>query len=107
MRGETAVRIVLPKAVRARPVARRKEDPTSEGVLDAASRTCFERLRAYRADVARQRRVPAYVVALDRTLVELAQKRPRTLDELAGIHGMGPVRIEQFGLGFLSVVLGE
>ena len=56
-----------------------------------------------RVRLARQRRVPPYVVALDRTLVELATKRPRTLSALASIHGMGPVRIEQFGAGFLAV----
>jgi ATP-dependent DNA helicase RecQ len=48
--------------------------------------------------------VPAYVVALDRTLVEMAQVRPKTTDQLLMLHGMGPARAEQYGEGFLRVL---
>ena len=108
MRGEAPARLVLPtdkRKGRATPKAPKgTADAQAAAHLDGASRACFDRLRAYRADVARQRRVPPYVVALDRTLVEMATKRPGTLEELGSIHGMGPVRIEQFGAGFLAVV---
>ena len=64
----------------------------------------FVRLRDHRAEVARKRQLPAYVVAHDRTLVELVRKCPRTLGELVGIHGFGPSRIDQYGAGFLAVI---
>jgi ATP-dependent DNA helicase RecQ len=73
-------------------------------VLDASVQPIFERLRAHRAEVAKQRGVPAYVVALDRTLVEMAQVRPKTTDQLLMLHGMGPARAEQYGDGFLRVL---
>jgi ATP-dependent DNA helicase RecQ len=73
---------------------------------DSPLRPLFERLREHRADVARARRVPPYVVALDRTLTELASLRPRTREELLGVFGMGPSRVEQYGEGFLRVLQG-
>ena len=48
----------------------------------------------------------AYVVAFDRTLVEMAMVRPRTTHELLAIHGMGPSRAERYGEGFLRVLAG-
>jgi ATP-dependent DNA helicase RecQ len=82
----------------------RKRDATLE--LDAESRPLFERLRAHRAELARARHVPAYVIALDRTLVDLAIRRPGSLDALVAIYGFGPNRIEQYGQGFLDVLRG-
>jgi ATP-dependent DNA helicase RecQ len=73
-------------------------------VLDSVAQPLFDKLRAHRAEVARSRGVPAYVVALDRTLVEMAQVRPQTTDQLLMLHGMGPARAEQYGEGFLRVV---
>lgn len=117
MRGVTPARIVLPpahaprrrardtsdRAARAeRPESSRKRDAAAE--LDDPSRSIFERLRAHRAELARSRRVPAYVVALDRTLVELATLRPRSLDALGAIYGFGPSRIEQYGQSFLDAL---
>jgi ATP-dependent DNA helicase RecQ len=110
MRGETPARIVLPKDPRkARLTPRSKDEPraSSGAPLDVTSRACFDRLRAHRADIARQRHVPPYVVALDRTLIELATRRPHSLAELSGVYGMGPVRIEQYGAGFLATVQGD
>jgi ATP-dependent DNA helicase RecQ len=118
MRGSAPVRIVLPpvtpaparraryagdRAVRAdRQEPARKRDVATD--LDDANRAVFERLRAHRADLARVRRVPAYVVALDRTLVELATRRPTSLDALGAIYGFGPSRIEQYGQSFLDAL---
>ncbi len=108
MRGTGPVRIVLPR-VRARRQAARA--PSREPKRGAASlgddaRPLFERLREHRAEVARKRQIPPYVVAHDRTLVELATLRPCSREELARVYGMGPMRIEQYGEGFLAV-LGE
>jgi ATP-dependent DNA helicase RecQ len=69
--------------------------------LDDRGRAVFERLRAHRAQVARARGVPAYVVAHDRTLVEMATRLPSSPAELLQVPGMGPARVEQYGDGFL------
>lgn len=64
----------------------------------------FERLRSHRAEVARRRGFPAYVVAFDRSLQEMAARRPQSAAELAGIAGFGPARVEAYGEGFLALL---
>ena len=48
--------------------------------------------------------MPAYVVLHDATLRELASLRPQTLDELAGVKGFGPVKVERYGDDLLAVL---
>jgi ATP-dependent DNA helicase RecQ len=112
MRATGPVRFALPregttrggKRPPAAPVAR-QVSPAIESLGEGA-RAVFDRLRAHRAKVARARGVPAYVVAHDRTLVEMAQRFPRSPAELLEVPGMGPARIEQYGEGFLEVLRG-
>jgi ATP-dependent DNA helicase RecQ len=105
MKGAAPVRIMLPAernaSSRSRPKSAGREPPPS---LEAPALALFERLRAHRAEIARARGVPAYVVALDRTLVEMARERPGSAGELLAIHGMGPARAELYGEGFLGVI---
>jgi ATP-dependent DNA helicase RecQ len=106
MRGGSAARIVLPAPPRAKTRERKHESskasPASE--LDPETAEVFERLRAERAQIARDRHVPPYVVAHDRTLVELAMRRPCSLEQLSSIYGFGPHRIESYGEAFLRVL---
>ena len=64
-------------------------------------------MRAWRAGVAREAGLPAYVVFHDATLREVATRRPTTLDELAGIGGVGTAKLDRYGAGVLGVVTGE
>lgn len=111
MKGAAPARLVLPVEPRAKS-KRRGGDSSSRGPkstreapqLDPQAQPVFELLRAHRAEVARAKGVPAYVVAHDRTLVEMAMVKPRSTDQLLMIHGMGPGRAEQYGEGFLRVL---
>jgi ATP-dependent DNA helicase RecQ len=71
---------------------------------DPVARVLFEALREYRLTLAREQGLPSYVVASDRTLRDLAEIRPRTLDDLRLAHGIGPHKIERYGAGLLAVV---
>jgi ATP-dependent DNA helicase RecQ len=64
-------------------------------------------LKAKRRALAEAARVPAYVIFNDRTLIEMAEKRPGTLDEFARISGVGAKKLESFGAAFLAVINGE
>ncbi len=102
MRGVLPVRMVLPpKTTAARRTKRDREAALPESVKHDA---LFVKLKDHRADVARKKQIPAYVVAHDKTLAELVKRKPRTLGELAEIYGFGPSRIEQYGEGFLAVI---
>ena len=64
----------------------------------------LEALSRYRRARAQALGVPAYVVAPNRALVEMAMVRPSSTDELLGIHGMGKGRVAAHGQGFLRVI---
>jgi len=81
--------------------------PVSPEALDGAAYALFEALRRHRLELARKQAVPPYVVASDRTLREIAHARPRTLEDLALIHGIGPAKLERYGEEWLAIVAGE
>ncbi len=64
-------------------------------------------LKAKRRELAEAQRAPAYVIFPDRTLIEMAEKRPTTLDDMAGISGVGSKKLERYGATFLSVITGD
>ncbi len=70
-------------------------------------RDLFDRLRAVRLQIARARGVPPYVIFHDTTLRELARIRPKTLEELHGIRGIGARKAEDLGEMFLAAIRQE
>jgi len=64
-------------------------------------------LKAKRRALAEAGGVPAYVIFTDRTLIEMAEKRPETLDQMMGITGVGAKKLESYGAVFLSVITGS
>jgi ATP-dependent DNA helicase RecQ len=63
-------------------------------------------LKAKRRALAEAAGVPAYVIFPDRTLIEMAERRPATLDQMAGITGVGAVKLKSYGAAFLAVITG-
>ena len=63
-------------------------------------------LKAKRRALAEAAGVPAYIVFPDRTLIEMAERRPASLDEMAQITGVGAKKLESFGAAFLGVITG-
>ena len=64
-------------------------------------------LKAKRRALAENAGVPAYIIFTDKTLVDMSQRRPLNLDEMAQINGVGTKKLEKFGTIFLSVINGE
>ncbi|NJS38555.1 MAG: DNA helicase RecQ [Rhodobacteraceae bacterium] len=63
-------------------------------------------LKARRRALAEAQNVPAYVVFPDKTLIEMAEQKPATLDQMAGITGVGARKLESYGSAFLEVING-
>ncbi len=63
-------------------------------------------LKAKRRALAEAARVPAYVIFPDRTLIEMAESQPQTLDQMARVSGVGAKKLESFGAAFLEVITG-
>jgi DNA helicase-2/ATP-dependent DNA helicase PcrA len=77
--------------------------PTCPSDLDE---DLFERLTRWRARVAKDQKVPAYVVFTDATVVALAERRPSTPSELLAIAGIGPRKLGQYGAAVFALVGG-
>ncbi|MET0283312.1 MAG: RecQ family ATP-dependent DNA helicase, partial [Polyangiales bacterium] len=72
--------------------------------LDARGHACFSALKDWRAGVAREHNLPAYVVFHDATLIEMARMRPATLAELGGVSGVGAKKLHAYGPEILRVL---
>ncbi len=113
LRGE--VRLLLrqpsdaPKRGRAGRVtraARGGADKPPPLPLDESGRARFEALKAWRAEVAREHNLPAYIVFHDAALAEMAQANPESLDALGEISGVGAKKLEAYGREILRVLGG-
>lgn len=75
--------------------------------MPAEATPLFERLRAWRAGVAKEQGVPAYVVFHDATLRQIATQRPASLADLGTVSGVGENKLAKYGAGLLEVLTGE
>ena len=89
------------------PKSRRK-NKTPAAAIDTAAAPAnpvlFEALRAWRTEQAAAQKVPAYHLFSQKTLYALAAAAPKTEAELAGIHGIGPKKLAQYGAALLDLV---
>ncbi len=76
-----------------------------KGALDDAGFALFEKLRQKRLALAKEERVPPYIVFSDKTLIDMCRKHPRTLEEMLGVSGVGASKLEKYGKVFLEVIL--
>ena len=67
----------------------------------------WEALRARRLELAKKQGVPPYVVFHDATLAEMVERRPRTLNDLAHISGVGERKLAAYGEDFIGVIRGH
>jgi ATP-dependent DNA helicase RecQ len=107
-RGERA--ITLRKPAEAFDASTRSGRPRKRGKSEAQAalapehHTLFDALRAWRRQAAADQGVPPYVIFHDRTLGEIASFRPATLNDLAGIGGVGQAKLDHYGQAVLKVV---
>jgi ATP-dependent DNA helicase RecQ len=88
-------------------VSRRAAREAAAADLPAPDLALLAKLKDLRLSLAREQRVPAYVVFPDATLIEMARMRPTSLDQMRQISGVGPRKLEQFGPQFLTVTRVE
>ncbi|MDY3692672.1 MAG: DNA helicase RecQ [Dysosmobacter sp.] len=85
----------------------RKEQPAVRPVpteLEGEDAELFRRLRILRAKAARFQGIPAYMVFSDKTLREMAVRRPATMAQLRAVGGVGSAKAERYGRQFLEEI---
>ncbi|NIA13274.1 MAG: DNA helicase RecQ [Nitrospiraceae bacterium] len=98
--GDAAPRLAKP--VRRTPAAKKKAvaGDSWEGVDEGL----FEALRKLRQSKARERGVPAYVIFGDKSLRDMARRRPTKTKEFMEVHGVGRTKCTKFGDFFLKAI---
>lgn len=64
----------------------------------------FEKLRLVRRELAIKTKLPPYMIFSDATLIEMAQKKPISLDDMSHIKGVGEFKLNKYGSEFLNVI---
>ncbi|MGO1117250.1 DNA helicase RecQ [Rhodovibrionaceae bacterium A322] len=102
LKGEQSVKLrrdSLTKVTRKRQTA----EALADLKVDAKLLTVLKRLRL---ELAREQSVPAYVILTDRSLIDMAQKMPTCLEEMAEVHGIGDSKLNRYGAEFLEALEG-
>ena len=72
--------------------------------LEEPEASLLDALKQLRLSLAKQRRIAAYLIFSDRTLIEMAKCRPRDVTEFAQISGVGAKKLEEFAAQFLAAI---
>ena len=75
--------------------------------LDVRDLRLFEELKAWRISHAEEDAKPAFTILVDTSLAEIAERKPKTLGELATVRGVGPSKLDRFGREILDIVAGH
>ncbi|HEY6258178.1 MAG TPA: DNA helicase RecQ [Xanthobacteraceae bacterium] len=89
-----------------KPLRRSGRDAAGATPADAteADPALFDALKRRRLELAKVRGVPAYLVFADKSLIDMARRKPRTPADMRAVHGMGEVKLAQYGHLFLEVI---
>lgn len=72
--------------------------------VDETTDRLLAALKRKRRELAQEEGVPAYVIFADRTLIDMAEKRPATLDDMLAVHGVGERKVARYGDAFLEAL---
>ncbi|HEY1090778.1 MAG TPA: DNA helicase RecQ, partial [Burkholderiaceae bacterium] len=107
LKGEQQVQlresVSTPAARKSRQKSSSNRVPAAAAQLDAEGQTRFAGLKAWRAEVAKEHNLPAYVIFHDATLAAIAARAPGTLEDLQGITGIGASKLDKYGEEVLRV----
>ncbi|SMX31895.1 DNA helicase RecQ [Maliponia aquimaris] len=81
--------------------------PAVKALVSEEHAPMFSALKALRTSLAKEARLPPYMIFNDKTLIEMAERRPATLDDMARINGVGAKKLEGYGRAFLEVLNGS
>ena len=96
-RGSITMKKAKPKPVAPKESKKKKRSENVDGSL-------LSDLKALRREIADSKKVPAYIVFSDATLIDMCKRMPETIDEMLEVSGVGKVKLELYGERFLEVL---
>lgn len=104
MSGENLIVMKLPKEVERVTKPKAKARFSFSNNRSYENHNLFELLRMKRMDIAREEKIPPYIVFADKTLIEMCQHMPANKNEMLNINGVGEIKYEKYGVKFLQVI---
>ncbi|MEL6378977.1 MAG: DNA helicase RecQ [Pseudomonadota bacterium] len=107
--AEAAQKAALTFEMREQHLPKRTASRTAKraAVPAGMSQTLFAALKDHRLTLAQKRGVPAYVIFSDRTLMDMAAKKPDSVDAFGEVFGVGRAKVEAYAASFLAVIAGQ
>ncbi len=102
--GRRTLTLRVPPPAAADRRERREARGTAAVGLDASAEALFQHLRKVRTGLAKSEGIAAYMVFADRTLVEMAERRPTDLESLGTVYGVGGRKLERYGALFITEI---
>ena len=93
--------------LREEPAGKHKQRAKVWSLISEGDVPLLSALKSKRKALAEAARIPAFIVFNDKTLIEMAEKKPTTLDDMACINGVGAKKLDLYGMAFLSVITGN
>lgn len=81
-----------------------KVEANKEKKLTEAEEVLLSKLKEWRSTIAKEKGVPSYVVAKNEHLFEIIKKKPKTLQELKNINGIGEKKVKDYGEKILEIL---
>jgi ATP-dependent DNA helicase RecQ len=107
LKGQTSVELrqqaAGDKVSRAKKSTKTSVKGLAEAALNAGALEILARLKAWRAEIAREHNLPAFVIFHDATLRAIAERAPQSLNDLEGIAGIGVKKLDAYGAEVLRV----
>jgi ATP-dependent DNA helicase RecQ len=104
LKGATRIALRTDTLKPARKAARAAANAAALSGGEAGDAVLFEALRRRRSELAKAQKVAAYVVFADKTLIDMARRKPATVAEMSTVHGVGAAKLRQYGQLFLDVI---
>ncbi len=104
LRGETSVELRRDARAPAQRRGAREARDRVRSALRPENQALFDALRARRRELAESQGVPPYVIFHDASLVEMAERQPRSLAEFAEVPGVGSAKLERYGAMFIDLI---
>jgi ATP-dependent DNA helicase RecQ len=104
--GREILRIKMPKQEKLQPSkagSKSKKQHTSD-ILTSKGFELFEKLREVRFQLAKEEKMPPYIISSDKTLIDMCVKQPFNKEEMLQVSGIGEHKYEKYGEAFISAI---
>jgi ATP-dependent DNA helicase RecQ len=102
LKGECAIQLKVQKNTKSKQAKQSK--PAIENDLTTAEQANFEKLRKQRALWAKERGVPSFVIFHDASLMDIARRNPKNLNQLLEVNGIGKTKLELYGAQIITLL---